>query len=149
MYTIIKFLGFNLLVSILLIGAATSETSDKCKGKKPDVTKTGVIASVGTYGMNASVDSQSASSTQGEEDSVISGSIKPAKPGKCMAVISNSSECSSYSVSFSVKKSKKSNGNIQHVTSSSASVPMKGSKEVMFSCDLDEYNYAIELTKVK
>ena len=72
MINIMKFLILSLFASVLFVGTAWSEKADKCKNSKADVTKTGVVASVGTYGTNASVDSSGSTATPGEEESLIS-----------------------------------------------------------------------------
>ena len=137
------------LVAMLSSTQVFSANEDKCKNSKSEKVKTGVVASVGTYSGPAAVNSDTSESTPGEEASKISGAIKNITNKKCAAVVMNSSECNRYNVSFQVNASKKSSGDSRIITSSSANLSPKSSKEVAFSCNAEEFNYSVEVTKVK
>ena len=130
--------------------AQSGKPADKCKDNKQEKIVKGVVASVGSYpSTGAAVGSDSSGSTPGDDPSVISGSINFIGDGKCAAVVTNASECKSYSVSFVVKGAKQTETSMRTIVSSSANLAPKGRKEQTFSCNKDEYNYVVELTKVK
>lgn len=137
------------LITLTLSGSVFAENKDKCKNAKQEKVSQGVVASVGRYGNGAAVQGDTSGSTPGDDVSVISGSIKNISEGKCAAVIMNASECKTYTVSFAVKVSKIDQAKMSTITTSSASLSPGSSKEVPFSCNSLENNYAVEVTKVK
>ncbi len=86
--------------------AAWAQDSDQ-KEKKPapgkeEKVQTGVISTIGSYGQSVSFGSNTSDQVPGDVPNTISGSIKHTTRGKCQAVVTNSSEENSYSVSFKV-----------------------------------------------
>lgn len=125
-------------------------TEDPCKNSKEEKVRTGVVASVGMYGGGpAAVQGDTGDSAPGGESSMISASIKNVSDKKCVAVLTNTSQCNTYKASFQVSSTKQSSNETRVVTSSTASLAPKSKKELSFSCDNKEYNYAVEITKVK
>ncbi len=99
-------------------------------GKKKDegaVLKPGVIATVGGGGTGPqAVSADTGGAAPGDQAAAVSASIRPGRtPGKCEAVVINSSETDTYKVSFAVVPFDRKSGRKGSPQSFSASLPPK------------------------
>ena len=128
-------------------GADPSKAVPDKKEEKPEVIKTGVIASSTKTGSFAAIDVETAGASPGDEASVIAASVLRPKRDQCIAkVINNGSK--PYSVNFSVEGVNARGAKVVN-TSYSATIPAKGSIERQIArCDSD-LNIGINLRSAK
>ena len=121
-------------------GAAGAEkTAQDEKDDKGAVLKPGVIASVGGGGSGpTAVSADTGGAAPGDEATAISASIKPGKGGKCEAIVSNTSETDTYSVSFAVQSFDKKSGKAGSSQSYSASLAPKKSVSRSVTCQKND-----------
>ena len=124
---------------------------DPCKGSenKEEKVNKGIVASVGVYSGATAVQGDTGGDAPGEEPSMITGSIKKINDKKCSAVIVNNSQCKTYSVSFAIKGIKHGTTQERTITTSSARLAPKASKEVSFACDSTQNNYAVDVISAR
>jgi len=122
---------------------AEAEVEKKEKKDSKYVFQKGVIASFGDYSGSAAVNATTSDKVSGEKLSPISGSVHR-KGDYCIAVVSNISKDSSYSVSFKVVGTDKRGQNVLS-RSYSASLKPGGSTEKEVSCD-KEWSMQVVLT---
>lgn len=101
------------------------------------VLKPGVIASVGGSAGPTVVSADTGGSAPGDAPTAVTASIRQGKGGKCDAVVINSSETDTYSVSFAVKSFDKKSGKQSGSQSFSASLPPKKTVVRSVTCAKD------------
>ena len=129
--------------------ASDSQASSKSgqKEKKPEKVTTGVIASYGDYGRDASI-SAATTGAPGEDTSAISGSVSKLAPGKCQAVVISSAKDTGYSISFAVQGfDNKGNQTSRRTWSSTIKPKEKITKE--FYCMDNELSFQVKLSSAR
>ena len=122
------------------------EEGGKKKEKKEKVV-TGVIAAQGNYGQFASIKSQTAGSSPGDEGGVITGSVSWTPGDICKATINNNGE-KTYSVYFVINGVSQTGSKVFSKTASGTVKPKTSMVREVFGCKKD-VNLNLELRSAK